>query len=273
MVDDGSTDGGPDQLSDLAVRGLRLISQANGGPGPARNRGISEANGEWIAFIDGDDLWRPDHLATLANLTTNFSDCAMVAAGYSQKQLGDPVNEQRASVPAGAAERLDPLTDRRGLEPLWTGAVAVRREALIAAGGFGAFVPGEDQLLWVRLALRHRIAISPRRTAIYFRGTDGLMDRIEGKRAERLSPFHAELASLVKSATGTPRHSALASFRDREARNGIKVLIYCGELALARELAELHHEGRLGPWPIVTALPDPLLSLAAHAFRLSKRQA
>lgn len=64
IVDDGSTDRTAAVAKDFcsAEPRARLISQANGGPAAARNRGIAEARGEWIALIDADDLWHPTKL-------------------------------------------------------------------------------------------------------------------------------------------------------------------------------------------------------------------
>ena len=62
VVDDGSSDATNQVIDDLAGHDLRLIRQPNGGPGAARNTGITAARGEWIAFLDGDDLWLPSKL-------------------------------------------------------------------------------------------------------------------------------------------------------------------------------------------------------------------
>ena len=66
-VDDGSTDNSPRILSEYAAADgrVRAITKANGGAGSARNRGIDEAKGEYLAFIDADDFWKPELLETV----------------------------------------------------------------------------------------------------------------------------------------------------------------------------------------------------------------
>ena len=75
VVDDGSTDGGADVVRSVCDSRIRLIMQANAGVSAARNRGISEARGEFIAFLDADDEWKPDYLSTQMQLVEKYSGC------------------------------------------------------------------------------------------------------------------------------------------------------------------------------------------------------
>lgn len=61
VVDDGSSDGTARILAGFGSR-IELINQANAGPAAARNRGVEAARGDWIAFLDADDLWLHDKL-------------------------------------------------------------------------------------------------------------------------------------------------------------------------------------------------------------------
>jgi glycosyltransferase involved in cell wall biosynthesis len=61
VVDDGSTDGSAELAA--AQPGVRVVRQANAGPGAAINRGVAELTTEFVAFLDADDLWTTDRLA------------------------------------------------------------------------------------------------------------------------------------------------------------------------------------------------------------------
>ena len=61
VVNDGSTDDTLNRLQPYGSR-IRVLDLANGGVARARNTGVKEATGSWIAFLDADDLWRPEKI-------------------------------------------------------------------------------------------------------------------------------------------------------------------------------------------------------------------
>jgi hypothetical protein len=83
VVDDGSTDGGGRLITGLDDPRFRLIVQENGGPGRARNRGLSAASGTFVTFLDADDEWLPEFLRTSIGLMERHGpDVAAVCQGY-----------------------------------------------------------------------------------------------------------------------------------------------------------------------------------------------
>ena len=68
VVDDGSTDNGAAIVADYPDSRFRLVSQANAGPGAARNAGVEQARGEFLAFLDADDEWFPNYLQESVSL-------------------------------------------------------------------------------------------------------------------------------------------------------------------------------------------------------------
>lgn len=82
VVDDGSTDAGPAIVEAFTDLRLRLVKQANAGPGAARNRGLREARGEFVAFLDADDEWLPEFLLESIDLLDEDPEAAAVTSGY-----------------------------------------------------------------------------------------------------------------------------------------------------------------------------------------------
>lgn len=80
VVDDGSTDDTATWLSEFAAK-VKLITQQNAGPGAARNKGAENACGEYLAFLDSDDLWFPWTLDTVAKLIDQHDHPALISAG------------------------------------------------------------------------------------------------------------------------------------------------------------------------------------------------
>lgn len=147
ICDDGSS---PATLSRLCaweqrdgrVRYLRFEPRA-GYPGPARNLGVAESRGDWVAFLDDDDEWLPDKLAR----QRVYMSEADVVAGNATGQSGGLYFE---GLPA-----LGRLTAReiRRSNPIVFSTAVVRRERLNEIGGFTT-APIKDYVLWLELADR-----------------------------------------------------------------------------------------------------------------------
>lgn len=179
VVDDGSTDGSAEEArraaDSLGLRNLRIVARENGGVAGARNRGVAEARGELIAFIDADDEWKADHIRTLKELVAAYPQCAVFATGYDDVMAdgrtvtGAPGNLTFEGGRGVLDNYFEVASETR--PPLWTSALMVRREALTAVGGFPEGErSGEDLLTWARLACRFGIACDVRSTARYNHG-------------------------------------------------------------------------------------------------------
>jgi glycosyltransferase involved in cell wall biosynthesis len=163
VVNDGSTDKGPDLVRAMKDPRIKVVDQANSGVTAARNRGIAEARAELIAFLDADDEWEPDFLETIMHLKNKFPSCEVCATNYSFRRAN---NYSRPTIERGLPNefREGILTDyfkiaSQSDPPLWTSAVAVTKNAIEAIGGFPTGVTiGEDLLTWARLALQYDIA-------------------------------------------------------------------------------------------------------------------
>lgn len=164
VVDDGSQDA----TSDIARRhpGVRCVSQPNAGPSAARNAGISMAQGEFIAFLDADDLWPEDKLATQLRILLQHPEAALVFGDCRQFNAGGhwPQTEFETNglgLATWGSGQLVPQAYSKLLENnfITTGSVVARRAMLDEAGGFAEDLRlVEDLDLWLRMARRHPIA-------------------------------------------------------------------------------------------------------------------
>lgn len=131
VVDDGSTDGTPDWLRDNSHRfpHVRLVEQAHGGPAEGRNRGVDQARGDVIVFIDSDLV-----------VTSGFLASHAAALESTWRQRGDRLCFTYGAV-INTANFADPTSERHKLRDLsWayfaTGNVAIDREVLERSGLF-----------------------------------------------------------------------------------------------------------------------------------------
>lgn len=86
LVDDGSTDDSVDLIRKRQEQDrIRLFQQQNSGPAKARNKGIQEARGRYLAFLDADDYWMPEFLLTTSSFLDSHSEC--VAVSVAQRHL------------------------------------------------------------------------------------------------------------------------------------------------------------------------------------------
>ncbi len=172
VVDDGSTDNSVAEVEKVQDRRIRLIHQQNAGVSAARNRGIEEAKGELIAFLDADDEWKPEYLATQYQLSLKYPECSVFACNYEFRDVEGKVTPTIIRK-LSFAEEDGILTNYFEVAscshpPLWTSAVAVRMSALQTIGGFPMGIKsGEDLLTWARLAYKYKIAFSRRVCACY----------------------------------------------------------------------------------------------------------
>jgi glycosyltransferase involved in cell wall biosynthesis len=148
VVDDGSTDGTAELLEAYRPK-VRLLRQANRGVSAARNRGIAAAAGGLIAFLDSDDLWLPQKLATQVDFFRVHPDALIAQTEESWVRNGRRVNPgKRHRKRSGMI--FEPSLDLCLVSP---SAVMVRRELFDRVGLFDEGLPAcEDYDLWLRVS-------------------------------------------------------------------------------------------------------------------------
>ncbi len=174
VVDDGSTDDTSAVLARLRAPGVRVLRKANGGVSSARNFGVAHARGDLIAFLDSDDVWRPDKLAKQVGFFAAHPGFALVLTDVEKvDEQGRPLGifKRRDVIPHDGDVLPFVLRDPRLVPP----SIMITRAAWDDVGGFDTgLATGEDLDFHLRVALRHRIGVVEEPLVRCARGHDGL---------------------------------------------------------------------------------------------------
>lgn len=165
IVDDGSTDNSLKVVNDIQDSRIRVVSQENQGVSAARNQGIKESKYEWIAFLDGDDLWKKDHLEEIVKMIGTFPNQKVYVTSFEYSDKRKMFRHRRNS----SIFKIENYFLEAIKESLiWTSIIAVHRDCFEKVGYFNRKLNrGEDLDLWARLARVYRIVKSSKITAIY----------------------------------------------------------------------------------------------------------
>ncbi len=161
VVDDGSRDNTREVLSDLIKKNaVHYIYQQNQGESSARNRGISQSNGEYIAFLDSDDLFLPTKLEKQAGYLDSDENVAFVHSWYSKfNNQGKDLGRRNTSSYSGWVYPGILLSWQVLISP---SCVLVRSQVLKEVGGFDVDQYwGADLDLWCRITKHYPIALIP----------------------------------------------------------------------------------------------------------------
>ena len=242
VVDDGSTDATRRVVEGFGPQ-VRLLAQPHRGVYAARNLAVREARGELIAFIDSDDAWLPERLASQVPLMQReevglvFGDAIYFTTSEggarrrrtSSFRLAQP---RRGRVAAALA--------RSNFVPTIT--VLVRRRCLEESNGFSESAPlSADYLAWFRIALRYELDYVDTAVAEYTINPNGISFDLGTALAARIALFSDELARTSDGATRSllrrllfnlSLHLVLAAVRGR-ARKTAHPLRLAGRTAFA----------------------------------------
>lgn len=186
VVDDGSTDNTGEVLAKYkADARIKSVYQENKGAGGARNRGMRLSEGEYICFLDADDVLEPESLGTRHGVLAADESLAMVFTDYTLRPDGNSSLPQHlhnsgfteffksamAPSPRGCmmfSDRFIELFYDFSPHPIWTGTVMLRRSVIDSVGFFRTDIAvGEDSDYWLRVAEKHRFAYIDKATAVY----------------------------------------------------------------------------------------------------------
>jgi glycosyltransferase involved in cell wall biosynthesis len=239
VVDDGSTDDGPQLVASIDDPRIKLIRQKNQGVSAARNRGIREASGEFIAFLDADDYWTPEYIPQILALIAAYPHCGMFATRYfcfneTGKIEVPPVEAIKRGKAPQIVTRFFEAWARGNI--FCTCSVVIPRKIFIDCG---IFFPhneslGEDQDVWFRIAEQFSVAYCARPLVAYRIGAFPSLSKAES--GDDLPPFVRRLKQRY-DANCIPLHH----------RKGVSRILGLHQLVLASKLLRMSSWARTVP--------------------------
>lgn len=215
VVNDGSSDNSVAEVKKFKDTRIRVINQKNAGVSAARNRGIQEANGDYIALLDGDDEWNPDYLKTQYKLAQTFTECDVFAVNYefhdinSGKIATTIINKLPFENTDGVLNNYFEVASCSH-PPICSISVMARKGVFESIGGFPLGIKsGEDLLTWARLACRYKIAYCKTPLAIF--NVEGYNIREKPKRIPPKEDYVGEELLQIKRAFNPPYINAYIS--------------------------------------------------------------
>ena len=175
VVDDGSTDESRDVVEKYIIihqsAPITLIRKENGGVCSARNKGIREAKGEYIALLDADDLWDKEYLAEMVRMIADFPDAAMWGINFAEVTNGNQLVRCLATgLPDSYRGYVENYFNIQGrISDLFcSSSVVVRKEIFDNVGYFDERIKyAEDTDMWWRIIARYPVAFYDRYMVFY----------------------------------------------------------------------------------------------------------
>lgn len=178
VVDDGSTDNSLNVVKEFVGQidnrwiddRLTLIFKKNGGVCSARNRGILEAKGEYVALLDGDDIWDKEYLAEQVKMIRDFPEAAMWGINFAEMREGKIVRRVPTGLPDGYRGYVEHYFEmpKRVSDLFCSSSVVIRREVFEKVGLFDERIKhAEDSDMWFRIIATHKVAFYDRYLVFY----------------------------------------------------------------------------------------------------------
>lgn len=171
VMNDGSTDGSEEIVRELAASNpkIKLLHQPNAGVSVARNRAIEAAEGEYVALLDGDDVWQEGYIAEICRLIEHYPDCGAYATGF---YIVDGEQRVKGDTPQMEGP-IDFFAEAQRHYVLIPSATTLNRNLTLQLGGFPEGMRmGEDQYLWTLIARTAKVCISPEPLIEYSRSAE-----------------------------------------------------------------------------------------------------
>jgi glycosyltransferase involved in cell wall biosynthesis len=197
IINDGSQDSTLKAIANIQDPRIMVFSYPNAGVSVSRNRGIERAKGEYISFIDDDDLWTAEKLESQLKLLQENPDAAVA---YSWT---DWIDEKSQLIGEGVHLTItgDVYSKLLLVDFIGSGSnVLIRKQALIEVGGFDdSLVHAEDWDLWLKLAKRYHFVAVPSPQILYRKSSDSASANVLKMEAGSLKAIERAYAEAPES--------------------------------------------------------------------------
>lgn len=248
IIDDGSTDNSLDVVYNFTNKhpGVwKIITQSNRGQCVARNRGIEESSGEYIAFLDGDDCWSENKLEVQVSMLSENKNASLVICPYLIYEEGVSKFGKRFVVHSNTRKMLKNWLNLRGFGAGTESTGLVRKNFLVLIGGFDSKLSTSAGLdLTIRLSRCGEI-LTAKNTYMKYRihtgqwhsnleilslDLDLLREKISGSsdsQRTKIALAHAAYLHLQELRQGFPLRKVIGLRRDRRSYYYLMVLVLC----------------------------------------------
>lgn len=170
IINDGSTDNSLKEAQLISDNRITIYTQKNSGVSNARNFGIKKARGEYIALLDADDIWNPNHLEEHYTSINQFPDGGLFCNAYGLKYFGNQKINATYNIPK--IEKPHIIKDyflASIFHPIgWTSAITFSKEDFYEIGVFNPkYTSGQDLDFLIRFALKKTVIFNPELTCYY----------------------------------------------------------------------------------------------------------
>jgi len=183
IINDGSTDKSAEIVERFTSDKIKLFHQENLGASKARNNGASFAKGTYIAFLDADDIWKPNHLECLKLSIETHPNAGIYANNYSIKHSENFTAPANLNIEISATQPiiLDSFFKASLSDTIvWTSAAAIKKDKFLAYDMFNPiYLSSQDLDLWIRIALKEPVVFNPESTMIYDKSIEGSLGKYE----------------------------------------------------------------------------------------------
>jgi len=280
VIDDGSEDKPEEIINEIGDTNIQLYKQDQAGAGKARNLGLTKATGDYIGFLDADDMWERHALDRRARRLEDQVDAALV---YCDKiwvnEDGIPLKEHSLNRELPEGWIFGKLLETNYISS--TSCVLARRSAILAVGGFNeakVFQNAQDYELWLRIAARFRCLSISNPLVRYRIHRNNVTHRFAARTLGQLAALKVA-QSLISSQNVDPRNGTFNKIhvvrRMKKAYKGtVRELFGAGEYPTVVRLALEAFQGGFFSFPValrfgISILPPKMI----HSLRFILRSA